>query len=359
MSTGWKQFIDPIALYYRVCFFLPINSLFSPIRKLNQLPNHSLTDWVKASFDSWQIQNRFLLDKTNGIYDNLHDQSSWEENQFEKTKVDKYLLSLRDRDLEFAQYRIYPLVRNFWSSNDFSYYHQSIGGYSPAKLRIVQDLMDFGCKNGLSILSRNISNMLNAKYFVAPQQLPQMPLFKNLELVFQSDRFFVYKNQETPGRAWFVGNYEVEKDKFARLERLKSSSFDINKKALLEKELDQKISQPQNASVELEKLNPKTIELNVKNDKNSLLVLSEIYYPIGWKAFVDGKETEIFKTNHVLRSIYVPAGSHNIKFVFNPKSLKNTHIVSTIGTILSFGLFAYGLIIYFLRKKRKTQIHEK
>jgi len=54
----------------------------------------------------------------------------------------------------------------------------------------------------------------------------------------------------------------------------------------------------------------------------SLLFLSEIYYPAGWRAFIDGEETEIYKTNWMFRSILLPPGKHKIQFIFRPNSFK-------------------------------------
>jgi uncharacterized membrane protein YfhO len=89
---------------------------------------------------------------------------------------------------------------------------------------------------------------------------------------------------------------------------------------VLEKALPSGVSAQPDSHVTLTKYQSRSIELAVDPAAAKLLVLSEIYYPAGWKAFVDGQETEIFKTNYVLRSVVVPAGKHTVEFRFAPGS---------------------------------------
>ncbi|MDD3050740.1 MAG: YfhO family protein, partial [Candidatus Cloacimonetes bacterium] len=314
---------------------------------------------ILTIFDLVQIQKRFLLEKVHGKYEKLYNPNNWEKNHFVKTPIDDFLLKQKNDKLELAEFRIFPVVQNLWATNDYSYYHQSIGGYDGAKLRIVQDLMDYGRVDNMGVFSRNIPDMLNARYFLIDATVPDNTYpFQNLELKFKDKKTNVYENMQACGRAWFVGDYVVGKSIGERFSYLNDQLFDIRKTAILESEPSFEISEPVNAEVKIAKLNPNEILLEVVNESNSLLILSEIYYPEGWKAFVDGNETEIIKTNHVLRSIYVPSGKHNVKMVFDPPSIHNTKMVSVICTFLSFFLLVIAIIIEVLKKKKIGQGEE-
>jgi len=252
--------------------------------------------------------------------------------------------------LEFAEYRIYPVVSNVWSTNDYSYYHQSIGGYSAAKMRIYQDLMDFGRADGMGVFARNIPDMLNARYFWVEGRLPEQYPFQNLRIVYGGQEQLIYENEQACGRAWFVGDYVQANSRDERFGLLKDQQFDVRQKAILETELSQEIAAPANDSVFVERLNPHEIALQTQNDATSLLVVSEVFYPIGWKAFIDGKETPLYKTNHVLRSLVVPAGNHKVELIFDPPLLRLATRISLFSTILAFVLFVIG--IFFVYKKR-------
>ncbi|PID30105.1 MAG: hypothetical protein CSB55_00335 [Candidatus Cloacimonadota bacterium] len=307
---------------------------------------------VLMFIDFYQIQGRYLIEKVNGKYTNLSYQGNMVKNYFKKKKYDEFLDSRKEKNLEFESFRIYPLMPNIWNSNDYSYFHQSIGGYSPAKLRIVQDLMDFGRMEKTGIFARNILDMLNAEYYLADRPLPGSYPFDNLEEVFRGNDKIVYQNKKACGRAWFVGDYEIKKTRKERFDLLKSDKFDVHKKAILETELPQEIKSPQNAKVILTKLNPNEVEFKTENENQSLLVVSEIYYPKGWKAFTDGKETPFYKTDHVLRSVIVPAGEHTVKFKMVPKTLISTHLIGESATVTAVALLLIG--IFFELKKKKN-----
>ena len=95
----------------------------------------------------------------------------------------------------------------------------------------------------------------------------------------------------------------------------------------------------------------------MKTDRKTdgFLVLSEIYYPAGWKAFIDGKEVPILKTNYVLRGLSVPAGSHTVTLTFNPSSYTLGSTVAWITTILIYLIGILGVVQYY----RKNPINEQ
>jgi uncharacterized membrane protein YfhO len=84
-------------------------------------------------------------------------------------------------------------------------------------------------------------------------------------------------------------------------------------------------------------------------------VLSEVYFPAGWKAFIDGTETEIFKTNHVLRSVLVPAGSAKIEFKLEPRRYYSSLRISGISMAIVYLLLAAAALQFFLKRKRTVQ----
>ena len=74
------------------------------------------------------------------------------------------------------------------------------------------------------------------------------------------------------------------------------------------------------AQVTIESYKPNEITLNTSSEKDQFLVLSEIYYPVGWEATIDGESTEIYKTNFVLRGLQIPAGEHSVNLTYEPIS---------------------------------------
>ncbi len=217
-------------------------------------------------------------------------------------------------------FRIFPLG-DLYGDIGFAYHGlQSVGGYSPAKLKIYQTVVDscfFRGPDPAFPLNMNIVNMLNAKYVVAQGQLP-VEKFRHV-YTDQARGVMTYENPSVLPRAWFVQKALVAQSDAEVFALLNSRAFNPATTAILQKPLRETISAPDSAaSVEVTEYRARTIKLRARTTMPALLVLSEIYYPAGWKAFVDGAETEIYRTNSILRSIVVPAGSHEIVFRFDP-----------------------------------------
>ena len=114
------------------------------------------------------------------------------------------------------------------------------------------------------------------------------------------------------------------------------------------------ISQPDSTSVNMLKVGFNDLSYKVYTDKPALLVISEIYYPEGWKAFVDGQEIEIFKTDHVLRSILIEeAGEHEVKMVFSPDRFNKFLTMSKVGHVIAY-LFLIGCFVIIFKNKGKV-----
>ncbi len=261
------------------------------------------------------------------------------EKQYNETNADRFLL----QDTE--NYRIYPLAREF-GQNRWAYYHQTIGGYHGAKLKRYQDIIEH-CLNA-EFLNRipinwNIVNMLNVKYVIFTQKLP----LDNLEYVYydRKQKQTVYWNKTYLPRAWFVNNTELITNNKAIWKKLNDPEFSPAQTAIVEKDIPATYT-PTECSVTPAEFALHDLKFNVTTDTTSFLTISEIYYPAGWKAYIDGEETEIFATNYILRGVVVPKGEHVLEIKFESKTYLLSLKLSLIGLILAILIFLIGVYKY-------------
>jgi hypothetical protein len=216
-----------------------------------------------------------------------------------------------------------------------SYFHNSIGGYSPAKLGLYNDLIEHQLGKG----NIEVFNMLNTKYFIVsgPNNQPVAQI-----------------NQLANGPAWFVKAIKYVNS--ADEEMLALDSLHSKDTVVIDKREQQKVTiSPifdSSASIKLVKNLNDEIIYQSNASTNQFAVFSEIYYPKGWKAYVDDKETPIVKVDYAFRGVNLPAGNHTIKFEFAPSSytLGNTlNLAAGIISILS--LLICGILLWMQRKK--------
>jgi uncharacterized membrane protein YfhO len=112
----------------------------------------------------------------------------------------------------------------------------------------------------------------------------------------------------------------------------------------------------ENEKIELISYQPDKLVYRYSAREEKLAVFSEIYYPAGWKSFLDGKETKYFRTNFILRGMVLPAGDHEIKFVFEPASYIAGNKISLASSILLILMFA-GYILTRIFMKPKPEQH--
>lgn len=180
---------------------------------------------------------------------------------------------------------------------------ESVQGYSPAKLKIYQEMRDSCLDRG----NRNVIDMLNVKYLVGEQRMEG----GSVRMISQLNPGFL-------PRAWFVDSVVVSRSKTATFGILNSATWNPATTAILEKELPSRASKSGTDEVAVAKYASRELSLRTTTANTALLVISEIYYPAGWRAFIDGTETEIYKTNYILRSVLLPSGSHSVDLRFDP-----------------------------------------
>ncbi len=223
-----------------------------------------------------------------------------------------------------SYYRVYNLQGAMAEANT-SYNHHSLGGYHGAKLRRYQDLYDSCIARETDILYKDaqsgeldfkklpVLNMLNTKYVVYGQQAGN-----------------IIPNQDANGAAWFVkevvkvNSPTEELKKIAEVNTKSMAVLDNSKFNVQDFEFDSL------STINLIDFKPAYVKYESQSSVNGFAVFSEIYYPKGWHALMDGKEVPILRANYVLRALEIPQGKHVIEFKFEP-------IPYTVGNKVTLG----------------------
>jgi hypothetical protein len=244
---------------------------------------------------------------------------------FQPTESDLKILE------DTSHFRVYEVNGRLQART--SYFHKSLSGYSAVRPRRMDQIFNYQIDNG----NMEVLNMLNTKYVIQVDD-------KNQE--------FPALNDKANGNAWFVTDVKFVTSADAEMKALDKldtkNEVIINNKefSVATQTLYQRDSL---AQIKLMEYKPNYVKYTSENTNKGLAVFSEIYYPKGWIATIDGKEASIFRTNYTLRGLEIPAGKHTIEFKFEPQ------VIITGGTIvLMSGLGMLLLIgggIYFERKK--------
>ena len=272
------------------------------------------------SIDLWILNNEFLLLTKKKNFNS----------QFVKNPAIRYMLD------DESHFRVFPA--DDIGSNSYGYWGiQSIGGYRAVKLRNYQDLMDVGGFKRPTIL-----NMLNVKYLLTKKAVknPAFTKITGLE--------GIYQNLDYLPRAWFVNKIDNVKDQKASLNKLMDISFRPKEKAVLVEYDGPTLDGNGDGFVESLDLKTNTVKINCFSKGGSLLVLSEVHYKPGWKCKINGEDTKIYQTNHVLRSVYVPDGKHEVVFYYDNSNWQAARLTSR----LSFFLATFLCLFLFYNEKR-------
>ena len=262
-----------------------------------------------------------------------------ENKELAMNSIDKYLNTTQPT----GTYRVF----SFDNINDVSWsaHLQIIGGYHGAKLLRYNDVLN-------NAMNLNVINMLNAKYIITKENIGQTPL---VTMKKGSDVVGLYLNPDALDRAWFVQDLRVLETKDQRISFMNSNQFRPRNLAIVESELGftGDLGQGVVEQIPQEDYMHK-VAFSVKNlDKDGFMVISEVYYPAGWKAFVDGVETEIYPVDHILRGIKVPAGTKVVEMVFAPKSYYLSTKLSLAGIFISLMMLIAGIYFDYYRKRKQ------
>lgn len=246
---------------------------------------------------------------------------------FQATQADKEIM--KDK----GHFRVYDLSGNPFNTARTSFFHNSIGGYHAAKPGRMQELYEFYlADNNLQVL-----NMLNTKYFIIPTQ----------------EGVMTQQNPETNGNAWFVENVKFVNG--ANEEILALDGINTKRTAIVDSQFreyvpEESFPKDSASSIKLVSYQPNELKYETFSSKDQLAVFSEIYYPHGWQAYIDGEEADHFRANYVLRAMMLPAGEHTLTFKFEPKVVKTGSGIA-LGSSMILGILVIGGLVVYFRKK--------
>ena len=294
--------------------------------------------------DMWGVNKRYLND-AQFVPHSIRTET------FTKTNTDE--LILQDTSLD---YRVLNFATSTFDDNNTSYWHKSVGGYHPAKLRRYQEMIEHhispemqaaykaiatagGEMDSVDANKFRILNMLNTKYFIFPagQQRQTVPIL----------------NPHAYGNAWFVNKVQYVNNANEEIDALDSiiptetAVVDARFKDVLKGATES--YKDSLSSIRLTSYAPNRLTYETNNAQDGIAVFSEIYYPDGWHVTIDGQPAELARADYILRTMHVPAGQHTIEMRFDPTSL---HVTEGIA-YGALALLVIGIIVAVLIAKRK------
>ncbi|MBP5682011.1 MAG: hypothetical protein J6X05_02040 [Bacteroidales bacterium] len=302
---------------------------------------------VVAVFDLWTVDVRYLSSKD---YHNSVEVS----NMLRPTLADEFIM--KDTD---PNYRVLNLTANVFNDARTSYFHKSIGGYHGAKMRRYQEFIDTllgpTVDYAMQLASRDRAQFEN---FVKSSQALNMLNTKHIILGPTEP----YVNLNTFGNAWFVNKFVIVENADQEISSLNKN--DLSKTAIINKNKfedymaklpkDQIYAEDSSAIV-LTEYKPNHITYEARAFRDRLAVFSEVYYPKGWQAYIDGQPAEHINADYILRAMVIPQGDHRIEFKFDPASVRVGKIIAAVASsLILLALLAFVVMYY----KSKNSIVE-
>jgi len=242
---------------------------------------------------------------------------------------------------ESEPYRIFPLTSGHSPDWYMAHRIESILGYTGARPRLFQEAVDSLGYNNFSFL-----RMLNARYFISDKPIKH----EAFEVVYTGLSEQVSRYRDALPRAFLVNRSVLLSSPGEILQLYRSGNFDFGSVAALEKPLSAPLEERASGTVTWNSRSPDHFALDVRSSGRQLLVLSEVYYPSGWRAMLDGREAPIHKVNYLFRGIEIPAGNHRVEMSFQPRNVARGNLLKWI----ALAVIAVSLGYSFAFRKKEA-----
>ena len=317
--------------------------------KLKTMPAVALLG-ILLLVDLWGVDKRYL-NKEHFVTEHNFD------SQFSPRPVDNAIH--QDTDLS---YRVLDLTVNTFNDAIVSYHHKTIGGYSPAKLQRYQDLIDFHIAPEMKTMIDDVNSAMSTARTVGDLEnaLGYYPVLSML-----NTKYIVVDPGSLPltydrrlGNGWLVSRVRTAPTADAEMAALGEIDPAVEAVIFDPEAPEGTVTEYAGADsgrVELVYYSPNRLRYDVSAPAKGLAVFSEIWYPAGWKAFVDGNEVPVLRADYALRALMVEEGDHEVEFVFDPASFtvgRNISLASSIAIlVLLAGAVLYSVLFADKRKQ--------
>ena len=305
--------------------------------------------------DMWMVNKRYLND---AMFTFKHTTAQ----QFQQTATDKAILADSALDYRVANLSLCRMTQQgvnssaIFNDNRTSYWHKSIGGYHAAKLRRYQDLIEHHLSPEIDRLFQELLNKQGDFSQIDGSQYPALNMLNTLYCILPVDaqRTAPLKNPYACGNAWFVDSVRYVSN--ANEEIAAISAVAIQKVAIVGADFQEQLPPTSTllrdslASVHLLSYAPNELVYETSNQKEGIVVFSEIYYP-GWRVTIDGKAATYGRANYLLRAMQIPAGKHRVAFTYDPVSLHVTEGIAWTALIL---LLLAGVVVVIRYNRRPS-----
>ncbi|CAM3273757.1 YfhO family protein [Flavobacterium longum] len=296
------------------------------------------------------VSDLFFIDKKYVKNDDRTFASALQIDQpFQPTEAD--MMILKDQ----SHYRVYDVFGRL--EGRASYFHKAVGGYSAVRPRRMDQLFEYQIDKKLGEAMKSVDTATLA----LTRSVPVMDMLNIKYLIFQTNdgSSVPVTNPFAYGNAWFVDNVRTVASADAEMKAL--GETDLRKTAIVNKADVPGIQLPAPvaardtvSSIKLDQYKSNYAKYTTSNDVRQLAVFSEMYYPKGWNAYIDGKLTPHFRANYVLRAMEIPAGKHTVEFKFEPEVVATGGTISLVSFLGAMLLLIGG--VYVRRKKIASAI---
>ncbi len=297
--------------------------------------------------DLWFVDRRYLSEED-------FSKKSKAKEVFTASNADQIIL--KDSDPNF---RVVNLNYRLDADGYTSYHHKTISGYHGAKMKRYQDVIDNYLTPSLNAIINSLQDTTSNVYEII-DYLQVLNMLNTKYIIYNPDAFPL-TNFSAFGNAWFVEKYDFVETNEEELEELATANLKrtavINKTTFadyIDDLPELKLTNLDTGKIVLTEYKPDEITYKSSSKKDEFAVFSEIYYPKGWKVYIDDEEVEHICANYILRGLSIPKGDHEIRFVFRPKSYYTGSKIAMISSIL-FILISLGLIGWTIYKKKNTE----
>ena len=310
---------------------------------------------VLVLVDMWPIDRKFFNDDDFVKEKNMKAyfaKKPWEETILEKEK-------------DNLSYRVFNMTDPQGPFNDSrtSYYFKSVGGYSAAKLRRYQDLIDAHISLEINPMYKSIMQQGN-QLFLMPSDTTGYPVLNMMNMkyaILNPDNPVIVENPNAMGNAWFVDSVVIAQTPNEESDAL--NTINLHNTLVTDVKFQDFVKnfRPHHdatAQIKLTKYAPDYVEYDYTASEDGIAVFSEIYYPYGWNAYIDGQPKEHFRANYTLRALNVPAGKHHIRFEFRPATVEKWGKVAIASKYVLYliVLSIIGVAVYRVYRKRKEEV---